>query len=64
MIGYQVYAKCCKKNTQIHGLENKGYADDIKDYSEDHTVQIKHENKCWHLKDILNFVIKKFIWEK
>ena len=47
MIGYQVYAKCCKKNTQVHGLENKGYADDIKDYSENHnTVQIDHENKC------------------
>ena len=46
MIGYQLYAKFCKKNTKIDGFENKAFEDDIGDYPEkDYPEELKHENK-------------------
>ena len=46
MIGYQLYAKFCKKNSKIHGFENKAFDDGIEDYPEkDYPEVLKHENK-------------------
>ena len=46
MIGYQLYAKFCKKNSKIHGFENKAFDDGIEDYPEkDYPEVLKHEYK-------------------
>ena len=46
MIGYQLYAKFCKKHTKIDGFENKAFEDDIGEYPEKHyPEEIKHEGK-------------------
>ena len=46
MIGYQLYAKFCKKNTKIDGFENKAFEDDIGGYPEKgYPEEFKHENK-------------------
>ena len=46
MIGYQLYAKYCKKNSKIDGFENKAFDDGIEDYPEkDYPEVFKHENK-------------------
>ena len=46
MIGYQLYAKFCKKNSKIDGFENKAFDDGIEDYPEkDYPEVLKHEYK-------------------
>ena len=51
MIGYQVYAKYCKKNTKIDGVQNKAFEDESGDIEKNYLDETKHRNKyakAWH----------------
>ena len=45
MIGYQVYAKYCKKNTKIDGVQNKAFEDESGDIEKNYLDETKHRNK-------------------